>query len=113
MDITYFLLIYALTIVLTRLCLWIWPSHTGKIVGFQPHHYMFGLVLMVLYLFMSKITLLAVGVGLLVDEIPLFFMFKGWDWPDDHWKQYHSRQSILAIVAISLVGYLVFKLMTS
>ena len=49
---------------------------------------------------------LAIGSALIVDEIPLFFIFGTWNLPDDHWKQYHSLESILGILIISVVFYL-------
>jgi hypothetical protein len=101
-------LVYVLTIIATRVILKLWPQHTGKVAGFQPHHYMFGVLLLLVYLFYPWNALIALGLALIVDEIPLFFIFKTWDWPDDHWKQYHSWASIWSIVAISLVGYVFF-----
>jgi len=71
---------------------------------------MHGLVLVGLYFLIHWPVLLAVGVALVVDEIPLFFIFKTWDWPDDHWKQYHSWQSIVGVVAITVIGVLVIGL---
>ena len=106
MSPNYFFIVYVITILVTRVCLWFWPRHAPKIGDFQLHHYMYGLFLIAMYYLISNTILLAVGFALVVDELPLFFIFKGWDWPDDHWKQYHSRQSILGIVVISALGYL-------
>lgn len=106
MNLNYFFALYILTILVARIPLLFWHKHAPKIVSFQLHHYMYGLVLFAVYFFIPQTVLLAIGFGLVVDELPLFFIFKGWDWPDDHWKQYHSRQSIWGIVAISLIGYL-------
>jgi len=107
MDLVYPLALFVATIVITRIFLWFWPRHAPKIGNFQLHHYMYGLVLIAIYFGIPQIALLVVGLGLVVDEIPLFFIFKGWDWPDDHWGQYHSYQSILSIIAMSLVASLV------
>jgi len=79
--------------------------HAHKIGKFQPHHYMYGLVLIAIYFLIPNPILLSIGGALFVDEIPLFFIFHGWDWPDDHWKQYHSWQSIVGIIFISLLGF--------
>lgn len=102
-------LVYASVIVAVRVLLWFYPKHAPKIGGFQLHHYMYGLVLLGLYFFVSHWILLSVGFALFVDEAPLFFIFKGWDWPDNHWKQYHSWQSLLSIALISALGYFLLK----
>src|SRR5665213_155565 len=104
MVLGYIFVVYVLTIIVARVILWFWPKHAPMIGNFQLHHYMYGLVLMALYLIFSYPILFAIGAGLFVDEVPLFFIFRGWDWPHDHWKQYHSWQSILGIVLLSLLG---------
>jgi len=98
-------IIYCATILVTRVVLWFWPKHSPMIGRFQPHHYMHGLILIALYFLIPNPIILAVGLGLFVDEIPLFFIFGTWDWPHDHWKQYHSWQSVISIVCISLFGF--------
>lgn len=71
---------------------------------------MYGLALIALYFLIPQPILMAIGLGLFVDELPLFFIFKGWDWPHDHWRQYHSRQSVVSIVLLSLLGLFVLFL---
>jgi len=109
MNINYLFIVYALTIVVTRIFLKFWPIHSHKIGKFQPHHYMHGLILVAVYFLIPQPILLAIGSALVVDEIPLFFIFRGWDWPDDHWKQYHSKQSVISIMVISMLGYLAVR----
>lgn len=87
--------------------LWFWPKHAPKIGKFQLHHYMYGLILIAIYFLFNIPILLAVGLALFVDELPLFFIFGTWDWPHDHWKQYHSLKSIVSIVIISLLGFII------
>ncbi|SRR6266404_5357426 len=108
-NLNYFLFAYILTIIATRIFLRLWPIHAHKIGKFQPHHYMHGLILIAIYFFFPNLILLGIGSALVVDELPLFFIFHGWDWPDNHWKQYHSKQTILSIVAMSLLGYLAIR----
>lgn len=110
MSLSGYFLIYIGTIVVTRFVLSYWPRHAPKIGTFQLHHYMYGLVLVAGYLVFPQPLLLAVGLALFVDEVPLFFIFKTWDWPDNHWKEYHSRSSVLSIVVISVVGFLALYL---
>ena len=110
MTLNYLLVVYVLTIVITRIFLTFFHIHGRKIGKIQPHHYMHGLILVALYFLLHYLPLLAIGLALVVDEIPLFFIFKTWDWPDDHWKQYHSWQSIAGIVIISILGFLALLL---
>lgn len=106
MTLNYFFAVFLLMILATRVLLWFYPKHAPKLGGFQIHHYMYGLALIAVYFLVSTPVLLPVGFALVVDELPLFFIFKGFDWPDNHWKQYHSWQSVGSITVISLVSYL-------
>ena len=108
MDVAILFVIYVATILVTRIFLLFWHTHAPNIAGFQLHHYMYGLVLIAFYFLIPRPIFLAIGLGLIVDELPLFFIFKGWNWPDNHWKQYHSRESIWSIVVLSIIGYLIF-----
>jgi hypothetical protein len=88
-------------------------KHIGlqKIGKLQPHHYMHGLILIIIYFIIPYPFLLAVGSALVVDEIPLFFIFHSWDWPDDRiWKEYHSWQCIAGVIFLSILWYLALSL---
>ena len=102
-----FFILFVCTIVFVRLWLWFLPKHGPKIFGIQVHHYAYGLLIILISFFILKPLLLPIGAALFVDEIPLFFMFKGFNWPHDHWKQYHSWQSIISIAVITLLGYVI------
>ena len=106
MFLNYFLL-YVLTIAVVRAWLKIFPKHGPTMFGFRPHHWAYGLVLVIVSFLFQLPALAAIGAALIVDEIPLFFIFKGLSWPDDHWKQYNSWASILGVIGISLFGYLI------
>ncbi len=77
--------------------------------GIQLHHYMYGIGLILVYFLAQKPILLAIGSALVVDEIPLFFIFKTWNWPDNHWAEYHSLQSIFWVVIISVLFYFIIR----
>lgn len=109
MTFNFLFAIYVLVILAIRTLLWFYPKHAPKVGDFQMHHYMYGLCLAALYFFISEPIFLALGAALFVDELPLFFIFKGWDWPDNHWKQYHSWQSVGSVAVISLVSYLAVR----
>ncbi len=106
MNIKIFFLIIIATIVISRLFLWFLPKHGPVVAGLQLHHYMYGLMLILAYVFIQKPILFALGSGLVIDEIPLFFIYKTWDWPFDHWQQYFSWQSITGIVITLAICFL-------
>ena len=114
MTLKYFFLIFTVTIVIVRIFLSFYPIHSLKVWDFQPHHYMLGITLIAIYFLIPQFTvlantILAVGSALVVDEVPLFFIFRTWNWPDDHWKQYHSVESILGILIISVIFYIFLR----
>ena len=114
MNFNYFLIfsvLYIGTIVFIQVTTRLWPRHAPRIGNFQPHHYLLGLILIAIYLITEKFHIfLPIGLAIVVDEIPLFFIFKGWNWPDNHWKEYHSKQSIIGIILISILVYLILFL---
>ncbi len=108
MIFSYFLVTYSLTIVLSRVWLWFVPRHAPQIGNFQWHHWMTGVLLIVVYLIYPNLFLLAIGAALIVDQIPLFFIFKGLNWPDDCWKEYQSVSSTIGTFLVSLIVMVVY-----
>lgn len=90
----YFFTIFVLTIVGTRVFLFVYPIPAPTLGKFRTHHYMFGIVAAGLALAINSITLYAIGIGLLVDELS-YLLIRG--------KTHRENYS-----AISLVGTLVF-----
>ncbi len=97
-----------LTIIITRFYLWFHQVHAPMVVGFQMHHYMYGLILIGAYFLFSNYIILAIGLGLLIDELPLFFIYGTWNWPTDHWAEYFSWKSIIGIVVVLLIMIMVW-----
>lgn len=64
-----FFLIFLATILLVRIFLFFYPTPGPTISGFRLHHWMFGIVLLLITLAVRKIPLLAVGLALFVDEL--------------------------------------------
>ena len=69
------------------------------VYGFRLHHYMYGLAFIILAFFTSSLTLYGIGLGLFVDQLPLFTKRK---W---HWDDYDSIQCRLAVLLIIVVVY--------
>jgi hypothetical protein len=64
----YFFLLFLVTILATRIFLYIKPVASPTIKGFRIHHWMYGVILIILSFIVSSIALYAVGLGLFVDE---------------------------------------------
>jgi hypothetical protein len=65
----YFFLIFLATIIITRIFVYIKPIASPTINGLRLHHYMYGLILLVLSLFVKNILIYAIGLGLFLDEL--------------------------------------------
>jgi len=66
----YFFIIFLATIIITRLFLYLRPIPAPTINGFRMHHYMYGLILIILSFFLSNATGYAIGLGLFIDQVP-------------------------------------------
>lgn len=97
----YFFLVFLIAILATR----VWSVSTriaSPTVGkFRTHHYMYGLVLIVFSVFFSNITFYAIGLGLFVDQLPLFVLWRKWLWED-----YISRWCYVGIIFIAVLVYI-------
>jgi predicted membrane channel-forming protein YqfA (hemolysin III family) len=70
-------LTFVLTILLSRSYLFFVPqAHSPRWKNFQVHHYMYGLLLLVISFLIKSGVLYSVGLGLFADELPLFFTNK-------------------------------------
>ena len=70
MDIkSYFFVIFLITILITRIFLYISPIPSPTIRGFRVHHYMYGLIIAPAGILLGNVAIYAVGVGLFVDEL--------------------------------------------
>jgi len=100
-EVAQFFLIFLGTIIVTRLVLLPQRILYPRIFGYHVHHFVYGIVLVVIALFLSNLFLYAVGLGLFVDELPLVFTQK-WSW-----YRYNSAlcriEDVAIIVAIFLL----------
>lgn len=96
----YFFLIFVLTILITRIFLFIKPVASPTIKGFRIHHWMYGITLIILSFIFSNITMYAVGLGLFVDELS-YILIGGKTHKDNY-----STKSLLGTVIFILAIYL-------
>ncbi len=103
----YFIIIFISTILATRIFLYLKPTPSPTIKGFRLHHYMFGLILILVGMLLTNITIYAVGLGLFIDELP-YILLKGKNHKDNYSTKSLLGVLILMIVVILLKDYLVF-----
>ena len=110
----YFFLIFLGTIAITRLLL---VSHkmTGPtILGLRIRHYMLGIVLLVVAFLIHNLTIYAIALGLIADELPVIFA-KGPGHKDEYWRgceDYHTRWSFAGVLIIVLVVFILRNTIT-
>jgi hypothetical protein len=72
------------------------------IYGIHLHHYMYGGVVLILSLIFSNVAIYAVGVGLIVDELPILLLGAPVNWVS--YKSMKFRQITIAfIIAIFFI----------
>ena len=105
---SYFFSVFLLTILITRIVLL--PRKriiSPKVRGFHVHHYVYGLILIAFSFIVSSLTVFAVGVGLFVDQLPLFgiekWLFSEEDW---HWGVNESPKSLTILLFSIFIIYL-------
>src|SRR3989344_1287872 len=96
----YFFVIFFITILLTRVFLYINPTPAPTINGFRTHHYMYGLVLAPAGALLGSVTIFAVGTGLFVDKLG-YLLIGG----KTHEENY-SKASLLLLGLFVVLAYI-------
>ena len=96
----YFFIIFFITILVTRVFLYVHPTPSPTINGFRTHHYMYGLVLAPVGALVGSVTIFAVGVGLFVDELG-YLLIGG----KTHEENY-SKASLLLLTLLIVLAYI-------
>lgn len=107
-DANYFFAVFLLTIIIIRLSLL--PKKrivSPKLGDMHVHHYIYGILIIIIAFLFPSITLYAAGLGFFVDELPLFgieqWLFSHEDW---HWGVYHSPKSMMILLFSIFLVYL-------
>lgn len=90
----YFFIIFLITILIIRFFLYFKPIPSPTIKGCRLHHYIYGILILLISLIVNNLTLFSIGLGLFIDELT-FLLIKG----RNHKDNYSS---------ISLIGTLLF-----
>lgn len=99
-----FYLIFVLTILIIRLEVFLSPTNKMIVYGIRINHFLIGVVLILISLFLSKsfnlskIILFPIGLGIVADE--LIFMIFGNRTINDYWSVYSITGLILSMAII-------------
>lgn len=102
----YFFLIFAITIILTRLIIYFHPIPSPTIGKFRTHHYMYGLLVIAIGLISQSITIYAIGIGLFIDELT-YLLIRGKTHKDNYSKISLLGTFIFIMVVFAFKGYLI------
>jgi len=107
-DGDYFFLFFFGTIAITRLLL-VNKKMAGKTIrGFRLRHYMFGIILFVFAFLIDNLTIYAIALGLIIDEIPVI-LAKGPGHKDEYWRgceDYHTRWAFAGVLILILLVFI-------
>lgn len=104
----YFFLFFIGTIAITRLLLVSHKMAGPTILGLRIRHYMPGIVLLVFAFLIHNLTLYAISLGLIVDEIPVV-LAKGPGHKSEYWRgceDYHTRWSFAGVLILILLVFI-------
>jgi len=111
-----FILVFLLTILLARIIIYFIPRNSF-IYQDQFHHIYIGIILLMIYFLVKKLSsdnLLAVSLGLIIDEITqvpfyLAYLFNSPLAPISFWKYWSNYSVISTIFSIIISIYLINK----
>ncbi len=104
---TSFFLIFLITIVVTRLFLFLRPIPAPTIERFRMHHYMFGILGIILSLILRSPLIFAIGLGLFVDELT-YILIGGKTHKDNYSKVSLAGTLLFVIMVFILKDYLLY-----
>ena len=73
-PINLYFFIFASTILITRLFLYLKPISSPTLKGWRVHHYMYGLLLILISIGAKNKNIFAIGLGLFIDEVPYLIL---------------------------------------
>lgn len=91
------------TILVTRIFLYFCPTPSPTLGAVRLHHYMYGVVAIVLGVALNILTLFAIGLGLFIDELT-FLLIKGKTHKDNY-----SKISLLGTLFLVIIIFFTQK----
>lgn len=101
-----YFLIFFLTIIVIRTAVWLKPIPGPTIKGFRTHHYMYGLLGIILSLVIHSPLLYSIGLGLFVDE--LTYLLIGGKTHEDNYSKTSLIGTFLFVVLVYFLRYKIF-----
>jgi type III secretory pathway component EscT len=95
-----FFLIFFITISLTRIFLFFKPIASPTIANFRLHHYMFGILGILIGFYAKSVFIYAFGLGLFIDELA-FLIIRGKNHSDNY-----SYKSILGTLFFVIIIFI-------
>lgn len=105
----YFFFIFFLTILCTRVFLFLWPTPGPTIGKFRIHHYIYGILGVLLGLIFHSVIIYAIGLGLFVDELT-YLLIRGKNHQDNYSKTSLVGTFIFVILVFLFQDYFVLLL---
>jgi hypothetical protein len=103
----YFFIVFLITIVAVRVLIFLHPVPAPTIGKFRTHHYMFGIIGVILGLLFNSILIYAIGLGLFVDELT-YLLMRGKSHEDNYSKTSLLGTLLFIIIVFLLKDYLLF-----
>ncbi len=103
----YFYAVFVITILVTRLFLYLRPQESPTLFGITLHHYLYGLLLIPVGIVLQSVLLYAIGLALFIDEltdIVLYFINR----KNNYWGLSPYGTLILVAGMYFLKDYVVF-----
>ncbi len=104
----FFFLIFLGTIAITRALLATNKLGHPSIKSFRLRHYMYGVILIVFAFIIKNITIYAIALGLIVDEIPPILV-KGPGNKDERWRgceDYYTSWTVAGVLILTFLVYI-------
>ncbi len=105
----HFFMIFLGTVIVTRIFLFLKPIPAPTIKGFRIHHWMYGVVGILITLLIHSLILYAVGLGLFVDELT-YILIGGKSHKDNYSKISLFGTVIFVIIVFVARDYLILYL---
>ena len=101
-----FFTIFLATILIARIFLFVCPTPGPTIFGFRVHHYVYGLIILIIGYLFNSIILCAIGLGLFIDELT-FLLSRGKTHEDNYSKMSLLGTACFVILVFVIKDYLI------
>ena len=102
-----FFLIFLATVIITRIFLFLYPIPAPTIRKFRIHHYMYGILGILIGLLFKSLIFYAIGLGLFIDELT-YLLIRGKNHEHNYSKVSLIGTLFFVIVVFILRNYLIF-----